>query len=177
MTVKLLALDFDGVLTTNQVYVFEDGSEAVICSRADGVGIAKVKALGIYVVVISAETSPVVEARCQKLRLDFWAGVENKLQVLEAVASSRGIALADVAYVGNDVGDLECLKAVGHPYVVADAMPEVRPHATTLSHKGGEGAVREVCELIYKAVQRIPPQEEKLERYWNTHGHAGGEYP
>ncbi len=150
MTVKLLALDFDGTLTTGQVYVFEDGSEAVICSRADGVGIAKVKALGIYPVVISAETSPVVKARCEKLHLDFYVGVEDKLKVLIDIASFRGVALADVAYVGNDVGDLDCLKAVGHPYVVADAEREILKHGQILQRGGGYGAVRDVCDRIYR---------------------------
>ncbi len=150
MTVKLLALDFDGVLTTNQVYVFEDGSEAVICSRADGVGIAKVRALGIQVIVISAETSPVVGARCDKLGLLYYQGIKDKLAILASVADRAGIDLADVAYVGNDVGDLDCLKAVGHPYVVADAEREILKHGQILQRGGGYGAVRDVCDRIYR---------------------------
>ncbi len=152
MTVKLLALDFDGTLTSNQVYVFEDGREAVICSRADGIGIQRVKALGVQVMVISAETSPVVGARCDKLGLLYYQGIKDKLAILASVADRAGINLAEIAYVGNDVGDLDCLKAVGHPYVVADAMSDVRPYGTTLRHRGGEGAVREACELICRMV-------------------------
>ncbi len=154
MTVKLLALDFDGTLTSGQVYVFEDGSEAVICSRADGVGIAKVKALGIEVIVISAEDSPVVGARCRKLGLDYFDGVADKLGVLRDVARANGTNLQHVAYVGNDVGDLDCLKAVGHPYIVADAWPDLWGHGEMLARKGGEGAVREACELICRMVAK-----------------------
>ena len=154
MTVKLLALDFDGVLTTNQVYVFQDGSEAVICSRADGIGIAKVKALGIAVIVISAESSPVVGARCRKLGLRYYDGVTNKLSVLHEIAKANGVMVGDIAYVGNDVGDLECLQWVGYPYIVADAWPDLWRHGEMLARKGGEGAVREACELICRMVAK-----------------------
>ena len=163
MTVKLLVLDFNGVLDSNMVYVMPDGSEAVRCYRGDGVGIARLRALSIPTVVISQETAPVVGLRCAKLGIACHQGVADKLAQLTLVAAAYGVQLDEIAYVGNDVNDLACLTAVGFPFVVADAEPELHaalplgPLSTNgylTRRKGGEGAVREVCELIAKREAR-----------------------
>ena len=148
-SVKLIAFDFDGVLTDNRVYVFEDGKEAVVCSRSDGIGLRKLDRLGIDKVVISSESNSVVRERCGKLNIPCFSGAENKLDVLTKLAEEREIALSRVAFVGNDVNDLECLRAVGVPIVVQDAHDEVVPYARYRTVKpGGLGAVREVCDVF-----------------------------
>ena len=76
--IKLLVLDFDGVMTDNRVLVTEDGKEAVFCNRSDGLGIEMLKKREIEVVVISKEKNKVVQARCQKLKIKFLQGIENK---------------------------------------------------------------------------------------------------
>lgn len=147
--VRLLVLDFDGVLTDNTVLVLQDGTEAVSCWRGDGLGLRAMRELGIDLIVLSTETNPVVASRCRKLGLACEQGCEDKPTALTALARARGVALRDVAYMGNDVNDLECLRMVGLPIVVRDAHASVRRAAkwrTTLA--GGRGAVREVCDRI-----------------------------
>lgn len=148
-SIKLVAFDFDGVFTDNRVYVFEDGREAVACYRSDGVGLRKLDRLDIHSVVISTETNPVVSERCKKLGIQCHQGVEDKLTVLNAIADQLAVPLTQTAFVGNDINDLDCLKAVALPIVVRDALSEVLPYALfRTSAKGGYGAVREVCDLL-----------------------------
>jgi YrbI family 3-deoxy-D-manno-octulosonate 8-phosphate phosphatase len=147
--IKLLVLDFDGVMTDNRVLVDQDGVEAVFCNRADGWGIARVKEAGIEVIVISTEPNPVVAARCRKLKIECVQDCANKLEALAQIMPQRGLMRDQVAYVGNDVNDLEAMGVVGVPIAVADAVPEVRRIATLVTSKrGGDGAVREVCDWI-----------------------------
>jgi len=147
--IRLLALDFDGVLTDNYVYVDQHGTELVRCTRSDSLGINLAKAAGVEVVVISTETNPVVERRCRKLGIECLQGHSDKAAVLKQLMQARGIDPARVAYVGNDVNDLGCLQSVGLPIAVPDAVAEVKAAARLITQaKGGESAVREVCDLI-----------------------------
>ena len=147
--VKLLVLDFDGVLTDNRVLVQEDGTEAVYCSRVDGMGIGMLKAAGVEVIVISKEKNPVVAARCRKLDIKCIQGCDDKLAELKLKAESRKLKETEIAYVGNDLNDLECLRWVGLPIAVADAVPEVKSIATIITMKsGGQGAVREISDWL-----------------------------
>ena len=148
-TIRLVAFDFDGVFTDNRVYVFQDGREAVACSRSDGPGLRKLDRLGIHSIVISTEINPVVSERCKKLNIRCLQGVEDKLAVLNSIANQLAVPLSQTAFVGNDVNDLDCLKAVALPIVVNDSLAEVLPYALyRTSAKGGYGAVREVCDLL-----------------------------
>jgi 3-deoxy-D-manno-octulosonate 8-phosphate phosphatase (KDO 8-P phosphatase) len=150
--VRLVAFDFDGVFTDNTVYVGEDGRETVRCCRSDGLGLAKLPALGVATIVISTEKNPVVSARCRKLGIRCIQDCADKRATLQAVIAETGLAPAAVAFVGNDINDSECLRLVGLPIVVADAHPEVVPLAAYQTHTdGGRGAVREVCDLIVAA--------------------------
>src|SRR5208282_2878106 len=99
---KLLVLDFDGVLTDNRVLVSEDGHESVFCCRGDSLGLGMLKAAGIEVVVLSKEKNPVVDARCRKLGIECVQGCDRKLVTLQALGSSRDIGSSQIAYVGND---------------------------------------------------------------------------
>jgi YrbI family 3-deoxy-D-manno-octulosonate 8-phosphate phosphatase len=149
--IKLIVFDFDGVFTDNRVLVLQDGSEGVFCNRADGFGIEAVKKHGIDVLVISKEKNPVVSARCKKLNLPCIQGSDNKSEVLIQEASKLGISLENVAYIGNDINDLECLKIVGLPACVSDSHPEViKASLYVTKTKGGYGAVREFCDYIVK---------------------------
>lgn len=150
--VRLLVLDFDGVLTDNTVTVTSDGTEAVTCWRGDGLGLAALRAAGVAVHVLSTERDPVVAVRCAKLGLPHRQGLEDKAAALEELLADAGVAAAEVAYVGNDVNDLGCLRAVGLPVVVADAHPDVVGAARLVTRAaGGRGAVREVCDLLVAA--------------------------
>ena len=147
--VRMLVLDFDGVLTDDAVFVTEAGNETVRCSRSDGWGIARLREAGVDVVVLSTETNSVVGARCRKLRIACVQACDDKRTALEQLVADRGLTAAEVAYVGNDVNDLACLRWVGVPIAVADARPEVRAAARLVTTRaGGNGAVREVADWI-----------------------------
>jgi len=150
--VKLLVLDFDGVFTDNRVYVDQDGREMVSCWRSDGVGLSRIKEIGVKTIVISSEVNPVVRKRCTKLGIDCITGCKDKLSALKKVICEQGLSPRDICFVGNDLPDLGCLKYVGHPVAVKDSAEEVLKVAKyTTQREGGSGAVREVCDLIYKA--------------------------
>ncbi len=149
LKIQLIAFDFDGVFTDNMVYTFEDGREAVRCSRSEGLGIQKVKDHGIDMVVISTEVNSVVAARCRKLGLQCIHGCENKLSALMEIAEQKNISMDHVAYVGNDINDIPCLRHAGFPVVVHDAHPDVLGFARfRTTRPGGHGAVREICDLF-----------------------------
>jgi len=153
--IKLLVLDFDGVLTDGYVYFRQDGMETVRCSRKDSLGINMLQKAGIGVVVISKETNPVVATRCRKMNVDFFYGVDmgdQKLDILKRYLQERNLSLEETAYMGDDVNDIECIQAVGVGVTVADGYSDCKAIADYITErKGGEHAVREICELILKA--------------------------
>ncbi len=149
--VRLLVLDFDGVMTNNLVMVMQDGTEGVLCNRSDGLGIGMLKSAGLGVAVLSAETNPVVTRRCEKLAIECVQGVKDKLAGLKRMLEVKGVDAGEVAYVGNDVNDVPCMDYVtargGVAIGVADAHPAVRPHVQGVTRlPGGYGAVREVVD-------------------------------
>ena len=147
--IQMVVFDFDGVFTDNRVLVMQDGTEGVFCSRADGFGLAALRSAGVQSLVISKEVNPVVGERCKKLRIPCIQGCDNKQEVLTREIRQLGISLERVAYVGNDVNDIECLEIVGLPVCVADAWPPVKEFSKIVTKaKGGYGAVREFCDFI-----------------------------
>ena len=127
----------------------EDGREAVWANRSDGWGIARLKEAGVEIIVISTEVNSVVAARCRKLEIECLHGRADKLGALQEAARQRDLAAPAVAYIGNDVNDLECLQWAEVAIVVADAEPRARAVANYVTRApGGHGAVREVCDVI-----------------------------
>jgi YrbI family 3-deoxy-D-manno-octulosonate 8-phosphate phosphatase len=150
--VRLVVFDFDGVFTDNRVWVNERGEEMLAFSRSDGLGLRRLDEAGVDYLIVSTEPNPIVGARAQKLGAACIQDVADKLAVVRSEADRRGVGLEDVAYVGNDVNDAECLRVVGLPIVPADAWPEVRPLARwVLERPGGAGCVREVCDAVRAA--------------------------
>lgn len=150
--VRLVIFDFDGVFTDNRVWVNERGEEMLAFSRSDGLGLRRLDDAGIAYMIVSAEPNPIVGARAQKLGSAYAQGVDDKPAVVRAESERRAIALDEVAYVGNDVNDADCLRMVGLPVVPADAWPEVRSLARwVLDRPGGAGCVREVCDALWQA--------------------------
>ena len=90
--IRLVAFDFDGVFTDNMVYVLEDGSEAVRCSRSDGIGLQKLKKLKIETAIISTEPNPVVSARARKLDIECFQDCHDKRAVLDEIAERLDIS-------------------------------------------------------------------------------------
>ena len=150
--IKGIAFDFDGVFTDNRVYVMQNGEEAVVCDRSDGMGIAMLRKTGVPMVVISTERNPVVSVRCEKLQLDVLQGVDDKLPALTKWATGQGLTVDQIAFVGNDINDVECLLGAGLGVVVADAYPvAVEAAEVQLTREGGRGAVREFADQILAA--------------------------
>ena len=150
--IGLVVFDFDGVFTDNRVWVNEAGEESVACWRGDGLGLRRLDEVGVPHVIVSTEPNPVVALRAQKLRARCVHGVDDKLAALREEAARADVLLDSVAYVGNDVNDVDCLAAVGLPVVPADAWPEVVPMAAwVLERPGGRGCVRELCDSVWRA--------------------------
>lgn len=147
--IKLIVFDFDGVFTDNKVIVCEDGKESVICNRSDGIGLSKLRQIGIKMLVLSKEKNRVVSTRCKKLKINCFQGIDNKLKVLKKISKQMGLSFKKIAYMGNDINDLDCMKIVGLPITVKDAYPEIRAISLYITKKtGGSGAVREFADLL-----------------------------
>lgn len=147
--VDLIAFDFDGVLTDNRVLVMENGLEAVLCNRSDGLAFDMLRAAAVQVIIISTERNSVVSKRAEKLQVPALQAISNKQRALQDYCRFARIDLARVAFVGNDVNDLPAMKIVGFPIAVGDAHPAVKEIASTvLTTRGGEGVAREIAEQL-----------------------------
>ena len=150
-SLQAVVFDFDGVFTDNRVWVFEDGREAVACDRADGIGLSRLRTLGLKMTILSTETNPVVSRRAEKLKIPCLQGVADKVAALKIYAAENRLDLKRVAFVGNDVNDLDGLRLVGLAVAPEDAYPEVKARARwILKRKGGMGAVREFCDQVWR---------------------------
>ena len=153
--VEAVVFDFDGVMTDNAVYVSEDGNESVRCNRGDGWGISRLHKAGIKMAVMSTEENPVVQARCAKLNLECFHQLgDNKIDRFTSWCSEHKLDMSNTIYVGNDENDVECLQAAGAGVVPADAHQTAKQVANIeLSSSGGQGAVRELCDMILKGIE------------------------
>lgn len=153
--IRMIVFDFDGVFTDNRVLVLQHGTEGVLCSRADGFGLEAVKKLGIRTLVLSKEKNPVVSARCRKLNIPCIQGRDDKAEALKEEAERLAIPLRNIAFMGNDINDIECLKIAGLPVCVADAYPDILKLSLYVTNaKGGYGAVREFCDYVVEMRKR-----------------------
>lgn len=147
--IRGIAFDFDGVFTDNRVLVTESGEEAVFCDRSDGMGISLLRASQIPMVIISTEKNPIVSVRASKLQVACKQGIDDKLSALRCWADENDLDLSEIAFIGNDINDVECLDAVGLGVAVADAYEPARKSADlVLTKQGGRGAVREFTDLL-----------------------------
>ncbi|MBF0444315.1 MAG: HAD hydrolase family protein [Magnetococcales bacterium] len=147
--IALLVYDFDGVMTDNRALQFEDGTEAVFVSRADGYGVSQLKKRGFKQLILSTETNLVVSARGKKLNIEVIQGSSDKKAALTAYCAGLNIDLSDVLYIGNDLNDFEVMQVVGFPVAPADAHPaiiKIAKHVTKV--KGGDGVVKELWESV-----------------------------
>jgi len=148
--IKLLVCDVDGVFSDGRIYLGNDGEELKAFHTKDGFGIKALGASGVDVAIITGRNSAIVANRMKALNVaHIIQGQEDKLPALIALATELAIDLNQVAYIGDDVPDLACIKAVGLGISVSDAHPLVLQGANyTTFTRGGFGAVRETCDLI-----------------------------
>ena len=148
-SLDLIVYDFDGVMTDNRVIVFQDGAEAVVVNRADGLGVERIRLFGIPQLILSTEANPVVKARAGKLGLEVIACCKDKKMTLNNYCLKNGFDLKKVLYIGNDINDLEVMKIVGYPVAPADAHRDIiKISCLVTKAKGGRGVVRELADII-----------------------------
>jgi 3-deoxy-D-manno-octulosonate 8-phosphate phosphatase (KDO 8-P phosphatase) len=151
--IRLLVLDVDGVLTDGRLPFDAKGRECKVFHVRDGYGIRRVLETGIEVAIISGRKSIPVKKRAEELGIrHVFLGIKDKLATLNQLSSKLGISLECIACVGDDVPDLACMQAAGLGIAVADAHSDLDAVADWHTHLGGgQGAVREVCDLLLSA--------------------------
>lgn len=151
--IKLLILDVDGVLTNGELMIGRDGEVFKCFHSLDGHGIKLLQNAGIKTAIISARTSEAVSYRAKELGIHHLRqGVSNKYRAFSDLIDELAIQVEQTAYIGDDVIDLPVLLHCGFAVAVANAHDEVKARVDYITEKsGGNGAVREVCDLILKA--------------------------
>ncbi len=169
--VKLLLMDVDGTLTDGSLFVLPDGEEVKAYNVKDGLGILLARLAGLKTGIITGKTSRALEKRAQKLGLDeFHQGILDKKRVLDDILARRKLTRDEVAYIGDDLGDLEVIKSVGLAGAVADAHPEVKKHSHFICREnGGRGAVREFIEFILTSQEKWSELEQKVKALFDNH--------
>ncbi len=151
--IRLLATDVDGVLTDGGMYYGETGDEWKKFHTRDGMGLKLLQKAGLITAIVTQERTKLVARRAEKLTIpELHQGVMDKLAVIREMATRYGLTLKEVAYVGDDVNDLEALNAVGFSAAPADGMPAIRAAVDYVCRKkGGEGALREIIDMMLEA--------------------------
>ena len=151
--IKVIFFDFDGVFTNNKVLLSEDNKESVICSRSDGIGLSLLRKNGFKLFVISTEKNVVVKLRCKKLNIDCFQGVANKAEIINDLLEEYNFEKEHSCFMGNDINDIPAFKSVNLRVGVFDRHPEIDKYIDYVTfNKGGDGAVRELCDIFYENV-------------------------
>ncbi|MEB3075397.1 HAD-IIIA family hydrolase [Capnocytophaga gingivalis] len=147
---KLIATDIDGVWTDGGMYYDQKGNEWKKFNTYDSAGVLFARKLNIPIAIITGEDTEIVRRRAAKLKVDhLFMGVENKLIVLSELCRELNISLSEVAYIGDDINDIEILKNVGFSACPSSAPDYIKELVTIIcSKKGGEGVFREFVETI-----------------------------
>jgi YrbI family 3-deoxy-D-manno-octulosonate 8-phosphate phosphatase len=155
--VRFVVMDVDGVLTDAGMYYSERGDELKKFNTRDGMGIALLHQAGFETAILTRESTELVVRRGAKLKIgEVRVGIEDKLAALREMVAARSLSLDQVAYIGDDLNDYEVLCAVGLAVVVQDATRKPRSVAHYVTRaRGGEGAVRELSELILECQELL----------------------
>ncbi len=152
MKIKMMVLDVDGTMTDGKLYIGNDGEVAKSFSVKDGLGIASAIRSGIYFVIITGRTSEIVLKRARELGIhEVHQCVKNKYEKLVDVCAKQNIDMNEVAYMGDDLNDLNIISKCGMSGCPNDAATEIKEVVDYVATKnGGDGAVREFIEFILK---------------------------
>lgn len=148
MKIKMLVMDVDGTLTDGKIYIGSQGELMKAFNVKDGYGIVQARENGILPVIITGRKSEIVSQRAKELKItELHQGISHKLDKLKEILEEKSISLEEVAYIGDDVNDLDCIIACGCTACPEDAVDEVKVHVNYVCQKkGGEGAVREFIQ-------------------------------
>jgi 3-deoxy-D-manno-octulosonate 8-phosphate phosphatase (KDO 8-P phosphatase) len=151
LKIKILLTDNDGVLTDTGVYFTNNGEELKRFSIRDGMGVERLRKYGgIETVIVTGEVSGAVKARAEKLKIkEYYLGVNDKTEVLKEVLKKNNLKEENVAFIGDDANDVNIMKQVGFSATPSDGMSFIKEFADYIcTNRGGNGAFREVAELI-----------------------------
>jgi len=147
--ITTVVCDFDGVLTNNNVFISDNGQEYVSCSRSDGIGFKLLQQNNIETFILSTEVSNIVQFRSKKMGVRAFNGVQDKKSFLRNYCAENSLDPRTIAYIGNDLNDLEAMNFVGYKVCPNDAWPEIIDISDLiLKSKGGEGVVREFSSYL-----------------------------
>jgi 3-deoxy-D-manno-octulosonate 8-phosphate phosphatase (KDO 8-P phosphatase) len=151
--IKAIALDVDGVLTDGAFWWGPNGEEWKRFSFRDIMGVSRARRAGLIIALISGEDSPLVDRFAQKLGIeDVFKGCKNKAMAFEEFAQRRGLKMSEIAFMGDDVNDVEAMKLAGMGAAPMNAHPAALQQASFVSkYNGGNGAVRELLDLLLQA--------------------------
>ena len=151
--IKLLLMDCDGVMTDGRLWFTSDGDERKGFHARDGLGISLLHRAGLRTGIITGRKSSAVDRRAHDLKMTYVRQyAKDKIKALEEILAEAGLTTDECAYIGDDIADLAVMHRVGLAVAVADSVAETNEAAHYLTEqKGGQGAVREVCDLILKA--------------------------
>lgn len=150
MLPKLILTDIDGVWTDGGMYYDQTGNEWKKFNTSDSAGVLFAHLLNIPVGIITGEDTSIVQRRAEKLKINYlYQGIHNKLDIAQEICNELNITLHDVAYIGDDIGDLKLLKNVGFSAAPNNASDYIKKHVSYVTKaNGGEGAFREFVEKI-----------------------------
>ncbi len=150
--IRMVVMDVDGTMTDGRIYIGSEGEAFKEFSVKDGMGITMLHNAGVKTGIITGRTSKIVERRAAELKIDsVWQGIKDKREAWQKIKEATGLSNKEIAYIGDDLNDLSLLMQAGLACCTADAQPEVKRVSHVISiYDGGNGAVREVAELILK---------------------------
>lgn len=155
--IKLLLMDVDGVMTDGTLWNVPDGqggfAETKGFDSQDGIALQWMNWNGIRTGVISGRVSPATEIRAKQCKMSYiYQGHIEKIPILEEIMADAKVAPEEIAYIGDDLTDIVVMRRIGLPVAVANARPAVKAAAALVTEaRGGQGAVREVVEMILEA--------------------------
>jgi 3-deoxy-D-manno-octulosonate 8-phosphate phosphatase (KDO 8-P phosphatase) len=150
MKIKILVMDVDGTLTDGKIYIGSEGEMLKAFNVKDGLGISKLRTHNIIPAIITGRESEILKRRSEELKIEeLYQGEENKIEKLKELVERYRCSFSEVAYIGDDENDLECMKVCGFTCCPADAVDSVKKEVNFISSKtGGNGAVREFIDKI-----------------------------
>lgn len=151
--ISLAVFDVDGVMTDGKIYFSANGDELKGFNILDGLGIKLLQKSGVDIAIITGRTSPLTKKRADDLGIKHLIqGREDKKSALQDLATQLSVPMSQIAYIGDDLPDLGAIRLAGLGITVANGYDFVKIHADWCStRRGGEGAVREICDMILNA--------------------------
>ena len=156
LDLKVLVMDVDGTLTDGKIYMSANGELMKAFNIKDGYAIARLRDYGIEPVIITGRSSDIVKQRCAELKIkELHQGIENKSYKLRDICEELHVELSQVAYIGDDLNDLPCMKICGFSACPSDAIKQVKDSVSYVCQaKGGDGAAREYIDHIISNLEK-----------------------